>query len=234
MSGWARQLLFSHDGSRLLITTATEYVFWDLRANRKSSSGSNLEQQWVTLGHSLGLITAQHSLQLYDWEAQRQGAALLPDISSTVVASPTGSLVHKVLPQDSGSNIVACTLPHADGSKINIIGWYVPSTCSSGVAAHNARHFSVELPARYIKTFIGLCADLVIFLDHELWICSVSVQGLKKDGQPRIKQHFFIPPDLVNGAEGLKAMITKQGHVAFAKGIELAIVKRGLIMDYTP
>ncbi|EXJ63335.1 uncharacterized protein A1O5_11656 [Cladophialophora psammophila CBS 110553] len=233
MVGPLRQLLFSHGGRYLLGATENQHVIWNLQARQKCLKGSTRGGHWVRLGPNLGVLNTDHSLQLHDWDTMQHVVTLPLDMPPSFDASIAANLIPQILAQDSEPNVVACAFSQRGSSKIRVLGWAVSSINSEAVKSQNPRSFSLELPARDIKEIVGLCSDLIIFLDRDLWICSVKLQDPKKEVLPKIERHFFIPPEFLSGSSALRPMITAQHHVIFAKETELAIVKGGLSWGHT-
>jgi len=71
-----------------------------------------------------------------------------------------------------------------------------------------------------------------MFLDRELWVCSIDRRKINGTGAKVIQKHFFVLPDFLNGPTSLKPIVTPLGHIVFAKGGQLAILKSDLVWAY--
>jgi hypothetical protein len=139
------------------------------------------------------------------------------------------SSAQEVLVQGPAYDIVACAFSRADLSGTRIVGW------SRSIPQHAAvelqfstRPFFLDIPGPAIKSFIGIYSDLAIFLDEDLWVCSVKLGDEGPLPTPQVQRHFFIPSDLVRASVECRTVVTAQGNIVFAKEGELAIVKGGL------
>jgi WD40 repeat protein/pimeloyl-ACP methyl ester carboxylesterase len=229
-----RQLLFNDDGSRLMVASAKYAAVWNVLTGQRctemslQSSLSERPRQWVRLGKSVGIVT-RSSLELYDWDAM--GHVCMPPlpIPNSLNEPFMASSAQEVLVQGPAYDIVACAFSRADLSGTRIVGW------SRSIPQHAAvelqfstRPFFLDIPGPAIKSFIGIYSDLAIFLDEDLWVCSVKLGDEGPLPTPQVQRHFFIPSDLVRASVECRTVVTAQGNIVFAKEGELAIVKGGL------
>jgi hypothetical protein len=67
----------------------------------------------------------------------------------------------------------------------------------------------------------------MVFLDRDLWVCSVDMS--KSEGEKHTYiQHFFIPSDWYSQQRNLNTIITSKGDIQFVKMEEVAVIKGGL------
>ena len=81
-----------------------------------------------------------------------------------------------------------------------------------------------------IRSVIGALGSRLIFLNYEGWVCSCKTAEVGTSQPIPTRQHFVIPHDWQSNVREPVFAITNKGHVAFAKGDEIAIFKRGLEM----
>ena len=75
-----------------------------------------------------------------------------------------------------------------------------------------------------IEHIIGSHGTKLLFLDHQMWVCSLDLESDKGE----CYQHFFIPNDWVGANWNLLLKVTPLGDVVFVKEDELAVISRGL------
>ena len=79
-----------------------------------------------------------------------------------------------------------------------------------------------------IRAVIGAIGPRLIFLDYDGWVRSCQATDLARKGALEPKAHFVIPHSWQSNVSGPVFAITSSQDVAFAKGDEVAIFKRGL------
>ncbi|KAK0749954.1 hypothetical protein B0T18DRAFT_365857 [Schizothecium vesticola] len=76
-----------------------------------------------------------------------------------------------------------------------------------------------------IEVVIGTFASRLVFYTTDSWIASFDIAQPTPESLIR---HFFIPADWVSAGRTLVMGVGRGGEILFAKGKELAVVKRGL------
>lgn len=76
-----------------------------------------------------------------------------------------------------------------------------------------------------IEVIIGTFASRLVFYTTDSWIASFD---LAQPTPESLIRHFFIPADWVSAGRTLVMGVGRNGEILFAKGKELAVVKRGL------
>jgi WD40 repeat protein len=90
-----------------------------------------------------------------------------------------------------------------------------------------------HLSSHHIKTFLGLNENRVVYLANHLWIKSVDLMSLKEfstSAEAEKERHFFIPHEYIGGNRQVRAVVGYRGEIAFPRRGELAVVWGGLGM----
>ncbi|EEQ86183.2 WD domain-containing protein [Blastomyces dermatitidis ER-3] len=74
-----------------------------------------------------------------------------------------------------------------------------------------------------IYLVLGICESKLVFCNKDGWVCSSPLENIHGPYQ----RHFFIPRDWIDESRALYA-VTAKGDLVLGRGIELAVVKRGL------
>ena len=228
-----RQLLFNEDGSLILIASAKDAAVWNLLTGQKcaesmqKSSVPEPTSQWTRLGTNLCAVT-QSCLELHDWDTlERISVPSLP-IPFSLEGPNLTAPVREVLLQSPGYDFVACARSLPAVSGMFLTGWTTKNIQNMTLTSQSPCSFTLELPGKAIKAFIGIHSDLAVFLDEDLWVCSLRLSGTGPHTASKIQRHFFIPSDLLRGSTGCTSILTREGNIVFAKEGDLVIVKGGL------
>jgi len=101
--------------------------------------------------------------------------------------------------------------------------WSLSSLSAYADASTPAKPATIGLNS--IELIIGTFASRLVFYTHDSWIASVDLTQPTKESLIR---HFFVPPDWVSVVHKLLMGVGRSGEILFAKGKELAVIKRGL------
>lgn len=77
-----------------------------------------------------------------------------------------------------------------------------------------------------IKQVIGCCKGLLLFLNHEDWVCSLNIE-IQSQSQTYTR-HFYISQQWQGSGATIQMLVTKKGTVVLVSGDELAIFHNGL------
>jgi hypothetical protein len=81
-----------------------------------------------------------------------------------------------------------------------------------------------ERVAAMIEQLIGIKDERLLFLNKELWVCSLNMAG----DDPEHIFHMFIPDEWINTNSRLVFQLTLKGDLVFVIRDEIAAIKRGL------
>lgn len=97
----------------------------------------------------------------------------------------------------------------------------LPKGASSAVGA--ARQ-GINKLAKHVRRLIGCYQDHVVFVDHQLWVCTWQIQAVYK----MHRRQFFLPKDWLNPDTLTLIVLTNQGTLLCPKNGEVGIVRSGL------
>ena len=230
-----QDILVGYNGLRMLVTTATTDALWDLstlqRVTMVSRSGSDTvsSRRWTSLGSNIAALAYGMTMHLHAWPSLQEVQSIKMAMPSESAHTRGFSAVESFSAAASGSHLVAALMPRSTSrSRTHLFSWINPFQ-SSVVERRPAFLMAVlDLPPKHLHTFVGIYDDQVIFLDHDFWICSLDLKDVSASGSSDIRKHIFIPPDFVGGPTIAKPIVTPQGHIAFSKEGQLAIIQGAL------
>jgi WD40 repeat protein len=90
-----------------------------------------------------------------------------------------------------------------------------------------------------ILHLVGTFGQRAVFLDKQLFMCSVERRVARQDSGPGAREmegfhyvkHFFIPSDWYSQRRTLKTRVTAKGDVLFVRAEEVAVIKHGLAFE---
>lgn len=226
------QLLYSPDGTKILIVT-TEDTLYDLSGEMISSVTWTTRNRGIWMTHPQQpaqlLLIVGRCVRIYDWNKLKELSAQ-SGIELDFDLPP--ELEIRGLHIGWNSHILATEYSSASRTRspIRLLLWdtsrlAIPET---SIPSHQRlESFGVRL-TQLIGTFgmiIGMMRESILFLDHDGWICSVEME----DSMPKhYKRHFFLPYDWLSTSARLLVSFTAKHEIIFGKQDELAIIKRGL------
>ncbi|KAI0400118.1 hypothetical protein F4802DRAFT_620340 [Xylaria palmicola] len=83
---------------------------------------------------------------------------------------------------------------------------------------------------KMVRAFLGWRNHILIFLDPDLWICSIdmaSVRSGEKSSYTR-RRYFFIPYELIGSNNGVAPILASESSIVFPCGGSLSIVEDAL------
>ena len=233
------RLVLNDRGDRILISTNSSDSLWLLSDDEKPMSLATMsyivpaDRQWVSdfKDRDKLYLLVDDELQTYSWEN-------LSSIGTTPLRRPRPKSMHvndehlkivEFLTDSTGDHLIAASSRTlGDKSVAQLLVWINPWQKSERPRVIHPEPVLV-LPAKRVKSFLGVRNTSIVFLDRDLWVCSIDVAEMgAKDDSSDIRRHFFVPHEFVGGANGVLASVTAQGSVVFAKEGELAVVKGGL------
>ena len=233
-----QQLLVGPGGRRLLVSTTSTDILWDLSTmqtvTRMSPGVSEIvsSRRWTSLGANLTALSCGEVMHLHDWSSLHKLQSIQL-VKSSVSSRVSGACtVESFTLAGSGSHLVASLIPHSSSRSLtHLISWVNPFRSLEHASVGGSLAPVLDLPPKYVHSIIGIQGDKVIFLDHDLWICSLDLKDVSATGSSDIRKHVFIPPDFIGGPTVAKPIVTSQGHIVFSKEGQLAIIQGAL--DWT-
>lgn len=70
-----------------------------------------------------------------------------------------------------------------------------------------------------MRMFIGWCENVLVFLDTDLWICSIDVASIERSQNKTYtrRRHFFIPYELIGSNSGVEMVLTARASIVFPR-----------------
>ncbi|KAF2759863.1 hypothetical protein EJ05DRAFT_526567 [Pseudovirgaria hyperparasitica] len=244
-----QQIVFNETEDKLLVsTTCRDYLFVRITKEHTFKHVTVIEASARTLWRWLSSIRVPGTIVLvtdciirrYAWDTLEVVHTGQSDTRIDVGATAlTGAdLAFKNLVTDHRGSFLIAEFAHKLGSKATerLVVWrtssmvtQVPSPGSGGADA------TLILTSKDINHFLGCFEQRIVFLDHNLWVCSIDLSqlhGTQSSLDGLIKKHFFIPREFVGGNEGNMGSVTRRGSIVFPKEGEIAVVSNGL--QWTP
>ncbi|KAI8623292.1 hypothetical protein F5Y19DRAFT_459069 [Xylariaceae sp. FL1651] len=104
---------------------------------------------------------------------------------------------------------ISCETERAPGTSL---GAFQPLLC-----LHN----------KTIRMFIGWHDHALLFLDTDLWICSIDMASVKSSENPSYtrRRHLFIPYELIGGNNDLTPVLASETSIVFPREKSLSIIE---------
>ena len=228
-SGVIHQVLLSPDGKRVLISTAETDQLWNIdnaslihkhvilepRSSLKWASHPNYNDRL--------LLVVNGRAKLFDW-------AMFTELSKPSGIDLGLSEASRMLIADLGSSVqgrnvfISFSGTRMDGLPPALRLW--PSRLFLPEAEHLEGTAYYDDLAKDIKSIIGVYKSLLLFLDHDGWVCSLSIDDIKKDQV--YNKHFFVPLQWHSTVRNMPMLVTRRGHVVMGIKNEIAVFHHGL------
>jgi hypothetical protein len=230
-----QQVLLSHDGQQLLVSTSTTDELLtvtsgsEIRIMFVDSTNRSQRKCWASIGHRLVMMGFDLSFNLYDWVSGEHCCTLHMEKQDTVAPHRGSSFIDSLSQTKSGQYLVAAWAPsHTNQSRTQLMSCTNPFAPGSAAITPTSNLLpATEVSLGNVRTFLGIYQEQVVFLDHDLWICSLKL-GQVSNESPVMAKHIFIPPEFVSAPTAAKPFVTQQGLLVFSKDDKLAIVKGAL------
>jgi len=247
LDGLVRQLLFNANGNHLLVSSSVADTIWDLSETDKSPSvfaslphTGRKQWKWISdMTQQKGLhLLVNNTLESFDWtrfpnEESVANKLSLPHQNRSLLGDNIE--VRNLIIEEDGHYLIAdYSHVYGDKSVAQLLLWDINSSWNPESNKTTLDHQkslsepSFSLSSSQMKALLGLAGQKLVFLDRDLWICSVDLGELGADNHDIIRRHFYVPYDFVSSPNGVVGAVNSNGHVAFAKESEIAVVKGGL------
>ena len=239
-------LLFSPNGSRLLIVTTTEDLLCIINDSEAKSSQTHeskfVSVRWTTRNWGVWtmhptepsklLLTVNGWMRIYSWEDLREltnSTGLEKDFEL-----PPELEIQRVYRGWNGHVLVT------EYSTVNrtrdFVALFLWNTANITTEASTIQPYArLQAYGTYLAKLIGSSGKMIgiereyiYFLDHEGWICSVRMDDAVPD---HYRRHLFLPSDWLSTSNDRLIACTAKGDIVFARDHELAVIKHGL--EYT-
>lgn len=227
-----RQLLLRDSGTQLLVVMSTIVEMLTISHEPETTIVAatvitiDRPNCWATIAQRPAVLESNQSIALYDWASGHRTHALqlLYDDGNQVNNSTTDCIWQS----QSGRLIAAVSAPsYRSHSTTDLLSCANPLASETGVRPAAADSVSTHASTHSIwnvRFFLGMYQEQLVYLDHDLWICSLQLDRMGEDRVAVVK-HIFIPPELVSAPGAARPFITQRGHLVFNKEDKLAIIK---------
>lgn len=235
-----QQLALFPSGERVLIVTCESDTLWNLSTGQVVKKLSHERStavssgRWLSMGPHIAALSLGKELRLYDWSSleERQSVNLtVPTIQGQ--RNPQSIDVESVALTASSRYLVAVLTPQtATQFQTHIVAWNNPF--HSDVSGKLSAPLTVDLdiPPGNVRYFLGVHQEKIVFVNHDLWICSFDLADIGRPMKSGIRKHIFVPSDLVGSVTEAKPIITPQGLLVFSKAGNLAIIQGALDWNF--
>lgn len=227
-----QRIVISEDGSKILLATASRAVTWNLGTrlqgtyNLDCSAGSIQNWTWATDAANLTVVVNSNTLPelvTYDWKSfEITHSAPLAEFPQRKVEGSTLTANETICETWDRYMVVY----NSNSATLKTRSDMVVYDRLAARPQDTPQTPIFKLSADAFLTLIGIYSHNLVFLDRELWVCSISLNEIARSKSiPHVTHHFFIPSDLLSGPTGLRPILSPLGHVVFAKEDQLAVIK---------
>ncbi|KAI9696263.1 MAG: hypothetical protein M1836_005816 [Candelina mexicana] len=229
-----QQFIFNKDENLLLISTPSLDRVWDLNSRQEIYSRAwNVDRGWRWVQHpsqsDLLIWIDPFMVYTFTWKDLEHADPPEYSASEQYPSMPTSSHGNDVLFAATTNNKQYVVYLSGTGKS--------ETRLSSGVHMEILKISTLEDQhphslvskcmtevASQIKYLIGIYQDLVVFLDHDYWLCTWDIVAELQD----VTRHFFLPKDWLNHSTLPMAILNDQGTLFCPKHGEVAIVRNGI------
>jgi WD40 repeat protein len=227
--GAIKQLLFSPDGTLLLVSSTKSAIVWS------TSTGCTVGEcgfdptsrtvwRWFSTPGDQTELThlVDARIERYSWT---EFPSMLADPSTlhydATLISDRIEIETAVLDPASNHLIIDFRKHCGNRTTTQLLTFPYASQDPPREVRHCADYLTL---AARVKYFIGISSSDLVFIDRESWLSSVDLHKFNGNEYTR---HFYVPNEVFAGNTGVTAVLTATGDVAFAKEGELGVVRSG-------
>lgn len=153
--------------------------------------------------------------RIYNWQKLEHLRSIAVGVEGTFC---------RLTPLNYPLHFITSSASSSDSAKSQWQLWNVQSLSSAAASSRPPTPSTISETAM-IEVIIGTFASRLVFYTTDSWIASFD---LAQPTPESLIRHFFIPADWVSAGRTLVMGVGRNGEILFAKGKELAVVKRGL------
>jgi WD40 repeat protein len=225
-------LLFDESNTRLLVSGRDMDELWALDGQKIYSGRFNPEEPRRAISHPVQpgvfIVFGPSLARIYSWldhtEVTQSGGIKMIRATIPVITNPLATISYK---GDIILTEFTSTTGNRSTSKLEF--WQTSSICPDAESMIALPGFAALGPE--IQHLIAVTGTKLLFLNKDLWVCSVDLRTFAKTQQA--SRHFFIPPDWRHNREDFLFLFTAKKEFVFAKRHELVVIKRGLDFSET-
>jgi WD40 repeat protein len=224
-----RQILLSPSGKQLLVSTALSENLYSIEEKlirhlkRIDSTTQEMSKKWINHPSDRASLLQFDGpvARIFSWSSLEElSAANGISLNVSDIELPLTDLFSS----SQGQNICArFSAPRCSRGSSQLRLW-AASTLHSNTDMVTYQANYVQLAAE-IKAIVGIYKTLLLFLDHNGWVCSVDIESARTEKS--YTKHFFIPYAWHSGGD-LVFRCTAKGAVVLVRRDEIAVFHRGL------
>ena len=229
-----KQFLLNESERLLLVSTSSTDRVWDLKTKKESCRrawGSKQGRRWIQhpFKRELLIWIDPFGVHTYDWKAlahtdPEQPHSALPSPIQTTTSH--GEVVHWVALTNNKRYIIYLSGSGHTEARLSS-GLHLEFLSTSDLRVQHPHSLASDCMAdlaAQIKRLIGTYHDRIVFLDHDYWLCTWSIDA----GLDDVKRHFFLPKDWLNHSSLRMATLNAEGTLFCPKHGDVAIVRHGM------
>ena len=223
-----QQILLSPRANRLLLSTTDNYELWDLEGvllAKEKDTELQAQRLWTQHPTDLDklLLLIGEQMKSFEWSDLREcsepqvihlhdaGVTTLPYLSARTTANGRNLCIYHA--GDRSTGLAPSMRIYHTQSITTDIGVIKPAENFDDVA-------------KDIKCIIGAHKSLLLYLNHQGWLCSINIDDISPE--KFYTRHFFIPLQWHSNTNHLAMCITSKGCVVLAVKNEIAVFHNGL------
>ena len=222
------QLVLDSENTYLLASTVDSDTIWNLESGTSKTRIFGGRHAWRWVDHPvqtyLLLLVDSRTVTIFNWDQfEQMSGSARTEIKSAIPTEGSPSSVHICV----GGRFVAINFNYQsrDQSSNELLLIDPLEVRSESEVIAPLADF-IEFSGN-VKYFLGILGSKLLFLDHQLWVCSLNL--IEQKG--KLSRHFFLPDEWVTTNRNLICQVTSQGSLVFARHDSLAIVHRGLKLE---
>ena len=229
-----KQFLLNESERLLLVSTSSTDRVWDLKTKKESCCrvwGSKQGRRWIQHPFKRELLIWIDPLGVhtYNWKALAHTDSEQPhsaQSSPIQTTTPHGEVVHWVALTNNKRYIIYLSGSGHTEARLSS-GLHLEFLSTSDLRVQHPHSLASDCMAdlaAQIKRLIGTYQDRIVFLDHDYWLCTWSIDA----GLDDVKRHFFLPKDWLNHSSLRMAKMNAEGTFFCPKHGDVAIVRHGM------
>ena len=228
------QFLLNESEKLLLISASSTDRVWDIKAKKESCCqywGSKQGRRWIQhpFKRELLIWIDPFGVHTYSWKALAHTDSEQPlsaQSSSIQTTTSHGKVVYWVALTNNKRYIIYLSGSGHTGARLSS-GLHLEFLSTSDLQVQHPHSLAIDCMAdlaAQIKRLIGTYQDRIVFLDHDSWLCTWSIDT----GPDDVKRHFFLPKDWLNHNSLRMATLNAEGTFFCPKHGDVAIVRHGM------
>lgn len=215
-----RQILLDSSHELLLVSTLRDDTVWDISRKAvvsKYNFGLRPSSYWVNnpLNKDERMLFEADGVSFWDWESSTKKSIEITKLEHHSMNSATAG-VKNVVQAFGGKKIAIEYMKlHGETSTLSTLLFDSQDLTGNADELHSCSGFSAI--EQEILHLIGSYNSRLVFLDKNLWVCSLQLQ-LGHNDTYKYAKHFFMPADWFSQRRHLNTGVTKKGDILYVNG----------------